>query len=436
MALRLHAADPGFESAFRGLLEQKAVDSRAAETVAREVFEGVRSGGDEAVSAFSLQFDGFDPREVGGIALSAEEIDRGASRAGVGEREALEEAARRIRAYHERQFPPDRSWEDDAGLRLGWRWRAVGSAGVYAPGGRACYPSSVLMSVIPARVAGVRHVTLSTPSAADGTVNPLVLAAAREAGCDLVCRVGGAQAIAAMVCGTESIPRADLIVGPGNAFVTAAKRIAFGEVGIDTVAGPSELVVIADSSGDPEWIAWDLLAQAEHDPLAQSILITNDTSLADAVESAAERALASLSRDVAAQSWASRGAVVVVRRIMDAAELVDRVAPEHLHIVAQQPERIADAVRNSGAVFLGAYAAEVFGDYMAGPSHVLPTAGTARFASGLSVLSFMKRTSVIQASAAAAARMAAPTEVLARSEGLEAHAIAARLRGRQGGSGS
>ena len=433
LALRLHAADPGFGAAFRHLLEQKAVDNRMAESVAREALEGVRSGGDEALAAFSVRFDGFDPRAVGGIALTAEEVESGAGRAGAREREALAVAARRIRAYHARQLPRDEEWEEEPGIRLGWRWRPVGSAGVYAPGGRACYPSSVLMSVIPARVAGVRHVTLVTPSAADGVVNPLVLAAALEVGCDLVCRVGGAQAIAAMACGTETIPRADVIVGPGNAYVAAAKRIAFGEVGIDAVAGPSELVVIADSSGNPEWIAWDLLAQAEHDPLAQSILVTDDGGLADAVELAAENALATLSRDVARQSWEGRGAVIVVDRIMDAAALVDAVAPEHLHIVAREPDRIADAVRNAGAVFLGENTPEVFGDYLAGPSHVLPTAGTARFASGLSVLSFMKRTSVIRASATAMGRLAAPTEALARAEGLEAHAISARLRAPDGG---
>ncbi len=428
MALRLQAGDPGFDAAFRELLERRFVDTRAAEDVAREVFDAVRSGGDAALAAFTRRFDGFDPRMVGGIVLHEDEIDAGANRAGKEERAALSLAARRIRAYHMRQVPGNSEWEDEPGIRLGWSWHPVACAGVYAPGGRACYPSSVLMSAIPAQVAGVEHVTLATPSAPDGTIEPLVLAAAREAGCHLVCRVGGAQAIAAMACGTESIPRADVIVGPGNIFVTAAKRIAFGEAGIDTVAGPSELVVVADSSGNPEWIAWDLLAQAEHDPLAQSILITDDSRLADAVDIAVKRGLTSLSGRTAEESWAGCGAVIVVEEIDAAVSLVDAIAPEHLHVVAREQEGIVRKVRNAGAIFLGASTPEVFGDYMAGPSHVLPTAGTARFASGLSVLSFMARTSVMRASAEAMERLAAPIEVLARAEGLEAHARSAGLR--------
>ena len=432
LAWRLQAGEPGFDSEFRALLERRSVDTRAAEEVAREVFEAVRRDGDAALVAFARRFDGFDPQVVGGVVLRVDEIDAGVNRAGKEERAALALAAQRIRTYHERQMPRDLEWEDEPGIRLGWSWHPVACAGVYAPGGRACYPSSVLMSVIPARIAGVGHVTLTTPCAPDGTVDPLVLAAAREAGCDLVCRVGGAQAIAALACGTESVPRSDVIVGPGNIFVTAAKRIAFGETGIDTVAGPSELVVIADSSGNPEWIAWDLLAQAEHDPLAQSILVSDDSGLAEAVTKAVESGLACLSGRTAAESWARCGAVILVNAIEDAVSLVDAIAPEHLHVVTREPERIAREVRNAGAVFLGASTPEVFGDYMAGPSHVLPTAGTARFASGLSVLSFMKRTSVMRASGAAIRRLAVPIETLARAEGLEAHAKSARLRANGG----
>jgi len=432
MAVRLCTADPDFDVRLREMRARQAGAAGEAEAVAAEVFAAVRRGGDAAVADLSERFDGCDPRRVGGIVLGPAEMRDGALKADKVESAALAEAAARIWRFHLRQMPADDPGQDDQGIVAGWRWRPVESVGVYAPGGRAAYPSSVLMSAIPARVAGVSQVTLATPPAVDGTVHPLVLAAAAEAGCDRVCRVGGAQAIAALAIGTASVPRADVIVGPGSRWVTAAKRLAFGTVGIEALAGPSELVVIADGDADPEWVAWDLLAQAEHDPEAQAILITADAELADAVEVHVEQVLDALAGDVARRSWTDRGAVVIVESTEAAVVLADRLAPEHLHIATRAPDAIADRVRNAGAVFVGACAPEVLGDYLAGPSHVLPTGGTARWASGLSVLSFLKRTSVIRASAAASARWAPTVERLARAEGLEAHARSARLRGAPG----
>ena len=344
------------------------------------------------------------------------------------ERAALELAAARIEAFHARQRPAAAEWTDEAGATLGWRWTAVEAAGLYVPGGTASYPSSVLMNAIPARVAGVERRVLCTPTPG-GAVNPLVLLAARLSGVDEIHRLGGAQAIAAMAYGTETVARVDKIVGPGNAYVAAAKRQVFGRVGIDTVAGPSEVLVIADADADPDWIAVDLLSQAEHDPSAQAVVLTPDAAHARAVAEAVERRLASLDRAaIARAAWTSHGAVIVVRDLREAAALADRIAPEHLELMVADPEALAARIRHAGAIFLGSWTPEAVGDYAGGPNHVLPTAGAARFASGLGVLDFLKRTTTLRMTPGALAAVGPAAETLARSEGLGAHALSLRLR--------
>jgi histidinol dehydrogenase len=342
---------------------------------------------------------------------------------------ALKLAARRIRDYHRRQMPKGFAYRDAAGLRLGSRWTPIAAAGLYVPGGTAAYPSSVLMNAIPAKVAGVKRLVVTVP-APDGKLNPLVLAAAKIAGVDEVYRVGGAQAVAALAYGTATIAAVDKITGPGNAYVAAAKRMVFGTVGIDLIAGPSEVVVVADKHNEPRWIAVDLLAQAEHDPAAQSVLITDDAAFADAVAAAVDEELRTLPRAaIAGESWRRHGAIVVVRRLGEAPALIDRLAPEHLQLAVKKPEGLAKAVRHAGAIFLGRHAPEALGDYLAGPNHVLPTSGTARFSSGLGVFDFLKRTSLIGCEPAGLARLAPATMALAEAEGLEAHrrSIAVRL---------
>ncbi|HET8612557.1 MAG TPA: histidinol dehydrogenase [Sphingomonas sp.] len=427
MTLRLDAADPDFAAAFAALVEARREADAGVSAAVSEILADVRARGDAAVAERTLRFDGHD------LARTGWRIDRAACRAALDGldrelREAITLAANRIRAYHEGQRPADREHVDAAGVRLGARWRAVDSAGLYVPGGRAAYPSSVLMNAIPAKVAGVGRLAMVTPTP-KGEVNPLVLAAAEIAGVDEVWRVGGAQAIAALAYGTERIAAVDVIVGPGNAWVAEAKRQLYGRVGIDMVAGPSEIVVVADGANDPEWIAADLLSQAEHDPTSQSILFTDDDAFADAVAAAVERQLESLAtRETATASWRANGAIILVPALADAIPLCDRLAPEHLELAVADPEPLFARVRHAGSVFLGRYTPEAVGDYVGGPNHVLPTGRRARFASGLSVLDFMKRTSFLACDADSLARIGPAAVALARAEGLPAHGRSVALR--------
>lgn len=425
--LRLDAGDPGFATAFTALVEaRREADADVARDV-RAIIASVRDEGDAALAAFTRKFDRHDLAETGWRIEAAE--CRAALDGLDGElRGALELAAERITAFHERQRPADSDFTDDAGIRLGSRWRAVDAAGVYVPGGRAAYPSSVLMNAIPAKVAGVERLVMVTPTP-DGLVNPLVLAAAALAGVDEVWRVGGAQAIAALAYGTGRIGAVDVVTGPGNAWVAEAKRQLYGVVGIDMVAGPSEIVVIADGANDPRWIAADLLSQAEHDPTSQSILFTDDLGFADAVAAAVDEELALLATgETARTSWRANGAIVTVPTLGDALPLVDRLAPEHLAIATDTPRDLLDGVRHAGSVFLGRHTPEAVGDYVAGPNHVLPTGRRARFASGLSVLDFMKRTSVLELDSAGLAAIGPAAVALAEAEGLPAHARSVALR--------
>ncbi|MHA1129007.1 MAG: histidinol dehydrogenase, partial [Alphaproteobacteria bacterium] len=383
--------------------------------------------GDDAVIELTHKFDRFllTPET---LAFSAAEMDAQIAMVPAVEREALELAAERIRVYHERQLPKDERWVDDSGAELGWRWSAVESAGLYVPGGLASYPSSVLMNAIPANVAGVENLVICAPTP-DGKVNPLVLLAARLSGVETVYRIGGAQAIAAMAYGTATIKQVDKITGPGNAFVAAAKRRVFGRVGIDMIAGPSEILVIADKDNNPDWVAVDLLSQAEHDESAQSILITDDEDFAQAVVAAVDKRLETLERRaVAAPSWRDYGAVIVVDSLDLAAELSDRIAPEHLELCVADAEGLSEKVRHAGAIFIGAWTPEAIGDYVGGPNHVLPTARSARFSSGLSVLDFMKRTTIARMTPEALKTIGPAAETLAKSESLEAHGLSVRLR--------
>ena len=425
---RLVGTAPGFAGQFAALLAARDEGAANVDSVVAAILEDVRRRGDSAVVEYTNRFDR--------VALTADrlrvtraEIDQAV--AGVPARtvSALKLAARRIRDYHRRQMPKGLSYRDAAGLRLGARWTPVAAAGLYVPGGTAAYPSSVLMNAIPAKVAGVRRLVVTVP-APDGKLNPLVLAAVKIAGVDEVYRIGGAQAIGALAYGTATIAAVDKVTGPGNAYVAAAKRMVFGTVGIDLIAGPSEVVIVADKHNDPRWIAVDLLAQAEHDPAAQAVLITDDAAFADAVAAAVEAELRTLPRAaIAGESWRRHGAVIVVRKLGEAPALVDRLAPEHLQLAVKKPEVIATAVRHAGAIFLGRYAPEALGDYIAGPNHVLPTSGTARFSSGLGVFDFLKRTSLIGCEPAGLARLGPATMALAEAEGLEAHrrSIAVRL---------
>jgi histidinol dehydrogenase len=391
------------------------------------IVAAVRAGGDQALRDYTARFDGHDLDATGWEVSRAE---RRAALDGLDKplRAAIELAAERIAAYHEAQKPADRDYRDADGVRLGARWRAVDAAGLYVPGGRAAYPSTVLMNAIPARVAGVERIVMVTPTPG-GEVNPLVLAAAEIAGVDEVWRVGGAQAIAALAYGTERISAVDVVVGPGNAWVAEAKRQLYGVVGIDMVAGPSEIVVVADGANDPAWIAADLLSQAEHDPTSQSILFTDDPAFAKAVETKVGEQLATLATgNTAAAAWEANGAIILVPTLEAAMPLVDRLAAEHLELAVDDPQPLFDQVRHAGSVFLGRHTPEAIGDYVAGPNHVLPTGRRARFASGLSVLDFMKRTSFIACSEASLARIGPAAVALAYAEGLPAHAASVVVR--------
>ncbi len=392
------------------------------------IIADVRARGDRAVIDWTARLDRL-ALEPDRFAISSEEIDAACAAVAPEDRRALEVAAGRIRDYHLRQRPEDARWTDGAGVGLGWRWTAVGAAGLYVPGGTASYPSSVLMNAIPAQVAGVERLVIASP-APGGAVNPLVLLAARLAGVATIYRIGGAQAIAALAYGTETIAPVDKITGPGNAYVAAAKRQVHGQVGIDSIAGPSEILIIADGGANPAWIALDLLAQAEHDAVARAILVTDSADLARAVAAAVEEALAMLPRrEIAGASWRDHGAIILVRDMAEAAALADRIAAEHLHIQTADPEAVAAQIRNAGAIFLGPWTPEAMGDYVAGPNHVLPTARTARFSSGLSVLDFMKRTTITRFGPEAMRAVGPAAVRLAEAEGLGAHAasVSARL---------
>ncbi|MCV2894295.1 histidinol dehydrogenase [Lentibacter sp. XHP0401] len=423
----LDAASPDFEEQFTALLGAKREDSPDVDAAVAEIIADVRARGDAAVIELTERFDRLT-LTPGSLRFSPDEIEALVADVPQHEREALELAAERIRAYHARQMPEDASWTDENGATLGWRWSAVSAAGLYVPGGLASYPSSVLMNAIPAKVAGVERLAITVPTP-DGVANPLVLLAARLAGVDEIYRIGGAQAVAALAYGTETIAPVDKITGPGNAFVAAAKRRVFGKVGIDMIAGPSEILVIADGDNDPDWIALDMLSQAEHDESAQSILITTDKAMAKAVEAAIERHLLTLERrEIAGASWRDYGAVILVPDLEVAAALSNRIAPEHLELCVADPDALADKITHAGAIFLGAWTPEAIGDYVGGPNHVLPTARSARFSSGLSVMDFVKRTTLAKMTPAALRAIGPAAETLAISESLEAHGLSVRAR--------
>ncbi|WP_019834463.1 histidinol dehydrogenase [Sphingomonas sp. PR090111-T3T-6A] len=427
MPLKLNAADASFEADFAALVDARREADADVSAAVSEILADVRARGDAAVAERTLKFDGHD------LAQSGWEIDKATRRAALDGlepklREAIELAAERIRVYHAAQRPENRDHTDAAGVRIGARWSAVDSAGLYVPGGRAAYPSSVLMNAIPAKVAGVSRLAMVVPTPG-GVLNPLVLAAAEIAGVDEMYRIGGAQAVGALAYGTERVAPVDVIVGPGNAWVAEAKRQLYGRVGIDMVAGPSEIVVVADGQNDPDWIAADLLSQAEHDPTSQSILFTDDAAFADKVADAVARQLETLATSaVATQSWTDNGAIILVSDLANAIPLCDRLAPEHLELAVDDPEPLFARVRHAGSVFLGRHTPEAVGDYVGGPNHVLPTGRRARFASGLSVLDFMKRTSFLACDASSIQRIGPAAVALAEAEGLPAHGRSVALR--------
>ena len=423
----LDATTPDFEEQFAALLGAKREDSPDVDAAVAEIIADVRARGDAAVIELTERYDRLTLTPET-LRFAPEEIEALISEVPQHEREALELAAERIRAYHARQMPEDASWVDESGATLGWRWTPVSAAGLYVPGGLASYPSSVLMNAIPAKVAGVERLAITVPTP-DGVANPLVLLAARLAGVDEIYRIGGAQAVAALAYGTTSIAPVDKITGPGNAFVAAAKRRVFGKVGIDMIAGPSEILVIADGDNDPDWIALDMLSQAEHDESAQSILITTDRAMAKAVEAAIERHLLTLERrEIAGKSWRDYGAVILVPDLDVAAVLSNRIAPEHLELCVADPDGLSEQITHAGAIFLGAWTPEAIGDYVGGPNHVLPTARSARFSSGLSVMDFVKRTTLAKMTPAALRAIGPAAETLAISESLEAHGLSVRAR--------
>ncbi|WP_386625302.1 histidinol dehydrogenase [Sulfitobacter geojensis] len=427
MPIFLNALAPDFEAAFQNLLNAKREDSPDVDAVVAEIIADVRSRGDAAVINLTTKFDRIT-LTPDSLRITAEEIADAMDEVGSEDKAALELAATRIRAYHARQLPEDAEWTDDAGATLGWRWTPVSAAGLYVPGGLASYPSSVLMNAIPAKVAGVERLAMVVPTP-DGILNPLVLMAAHIAGVDEIYRIGGAQAVAALAYGTDTIAPVDKITGPGNAFVAAAKRRVFGKVGIDMIAGPSEILVIADGDNDPDWIALDLLSQAEHDESAQSILITTDAAFGQAVTQAVEKRLETLERRaIAGPSWRDFGAIITVPDLDAAAALSNRIAPEHLELCVADPDGLSAKITHAGAIFLGQWTPEAIGDYIGGPNHVLPTARSARFSSGLSVLDFMKRTTLARMTPDALRAIGPAAERLATSESLEAHGLSVTAR--------
>jgi histidinol dehydrogenase len=431
---RLDSREPSFAADLAQLVAAGREQPQDLRREVEAILARVAAEGDAAVIELSRRFDRVW-LEPATFRVSQDELDGALAACEPELRVALELAAARITAFHEEQLPRDLGWEDEQGVRLGLRWRPLEAVGLYVPGGTAAYPSSLLMNALPARIAGVGRIAMTVP-APDGVLSPLVLAAARVAGVDEVYRIGGAQAIAALAFGTETIAPVDKIVGPGNAWVAEAKRQVFGRVGIDLVAGPSEILVVADGDQDPEWIAADLLSQAEHDAVAQAILVTDSPALADAVAAAVERQLQILPRrEIAAASWRDFGAIIVLADLDEAPALVDRLAPEHLELLVADPDAMAARIRHAGSIFLGAHTPEVIGDYVGGPNHVLPTGRTARFASGLSVFDFLKRTTLLGCSPRAFAALAPIATTLAAAEGLDGHARALALRlERAGGS--
>ena len=433
MPLRLDARAADFPGRFAGFLAARREAAEDVDAVVARILDDVRAHGDAAVLEYTRRFDGM-AMSADGMRVTAAEVDAALSACAAGTLAALELAAERIRAFHERQRPPDLDFIDGDGVRLGWRWSPIAAIGLYVPGGSAAYPSSVLMNALPAKVAGCDRLVMTVP-APQGKLDPLVLAAARIAGVAEIHRIGGAQAIAALAYGTATITPVDKIVGPGNAYVAAAKRRVFGQVGIDMIAGPSEVVIVADGANDPAWIAADLLAQAEHDRAAQSILITGDPDFAKAVIGQVDRQLRTLRRrGIAEASWRDNGCVILVANLEDEAPgLIDRLAPEHLQLALEDAPGFAARVRNAGSIFLGRFTPEALGDYVAGPNHVLPTSRSARFSSGLGVLDFMKRSTFLGCDAASLARLGPPAVALAEAEGLGAHArsVAIRLDPRQ-----
>lgn len=427
MPIRLDARSRDFPERFRSFLDTKREAAADVEATVRTIIADVIARGDQALLEFTNRFDRVT-LDASGLRVRAAEIEQAHAACDRRALDALTLAKQRIEVFHRRQLPKDDRFTDALGVELGHRWTAIEAVGLYVPGGTAAYPSSVLMNAVPAKVAGVPRVVMVVP-APDGKLNPLVLAAARIAGIDEIYRVGGAQAVAALAYGTATIRPVAKIVGPGNAYVAAAKRLVFGKVGIDMIAGPSEVLIVADRSGNPDWIAADLLAQAEHDASAQSILITDDAMLAAAVETAVEAQLTTLPRvKVAAASWRDFGAIIQVGTLDDAVPLIDAVAPEHLEIECEDSERLAGRVRNAGAIFLGAHTPEAIGDYVGGSNHVLPTARSARFSSGLGVLDFMKRTSILKCGPEQLRALAPAAIALGEAEGLDAHARSVALR--------
>jgi len=427
MPLRLDSQSADFAERFHALLALKRETSQDVEAAVRAIIADVATRRDRALVELTARFDRIDLAKAG-LRVTAAEIDAAEKACDGNALAALKLARDRIEAYHRRQKPADDRFTDPLGVELGSRWTAIEAVGLYVPGGTAAYPSSVLMNAVPAKVAGVPRLAMVVP-APDGKLSALVLAAAQLAGVDEIYRIGGAQAVAALAYGTETIRPVAKIVGPGNAYVAAAKRLVFGKVGIDMIAGPSEVLVLADRAANPDWIAADLLAQAEHDDSAQSILITDDAALADRVEKAVDGQLKTLPRaGIAAASWAKFGATIVVRKLDDAVDLVDRLAPEHLEIMTADAERLAARIRNAGAIFIGAHTPEAIGDYVGGSNHVLPTARSARFSSGLGVLDFMKRTSLLKCGAEQLRALGPAAIALGEAEGLSAHARSVAIR--------
>ncbi len=425
--MRLSTTSPDFEARFVALLEQARETTETVDAAVADIIAGVRARGDAALIDYTSRFDRLT-MTADQLRIGAAEIDAAVGSIPAPTMAALDLAAKRIETFHKAQLPADLRMTDDVGMTLGMRWTALDSVGLYVPGGKAAYPSSVLMNALPARAAGVRRIAMCVPSP-DGVLNPLVLAAARRAGVSEIYRIGGAQAVAALAYGTATVAPVDRIVGPGNAYVAEAKRQVFGRVGIDNIAGPSEVVVLASADSDPRRVAVDLLAQAEHDEAAQSILICDDMAFADAVIGWVDAEVQTLARAaIAGASWEAHGAVIVVRDWTEAAGLVDRLAPEHLQLMGAAPEALFGTIRNAGAIFLGAYCPEAVGDYVAGPNHVLPTGRTARFASGLSVFDFLKRTTWMSGDKSALRRIGPAAVTLAEAEGLGAHARSVAMR--------
>jgi histidinol dehydrogenase len=427
VAIWLDQASDDFEQRFAAFLTTKREMSEDVNVTVRAIIDDIRARGDAALAEYSRKFEGIDFAETP-MRVTEAEIDAAVEATPAEVLGALKVAAVRIESHHARQLPKDDIYEDAMGVTLGSRWTAIEAVGLYVPGGTASYPSSVLMNAIPAKVAGVDRIVIVVP-AAGGQVNPAVLAAAKIAGVTEIYRIGGAQAVAALAYGTESIEPVAKITGPGNAYVAAAKRHVFGTVGIDMIAGPSEVLVIADKDNNPDWIAADLLAQAEHDVSAQSILITDDAEFGKAVEAAVERQLKTLNRaETAAASWRDFGAVILVNEVKDAIPLANRIAAEHLELAVADPDALVDKIRNAGAIFIGAHTPEVIGDYVGGSNHVLPTARSARFSSGLSVLDFVKRTSILRLGPEQLRTLGPAAIALAVSEGLDAHARSVAIR--------